>query len=128
MLFEIRPGLECSKVFDGLHQYLTEVMLADLEGRPSNQSGLPSGLVAAINGNPPTRKVVEVLVKTLRLLNSAQKQELIDTLKLDTSPGEFLTDHSVMPLLLPEKVFAALKALTEHLYERTSSLKKVRSA
>lgn len=128
MLFEIHPGLEYSKVFDGLQRYLTEVMLADLEGRQLNQSGLPSGLVAAINGNPPTREAVDVLVKTLRPLDSVQKQKLIDTLKLDTSPCAFLTDHSVMPLLLPGKVFVALKALTTHLYERTSSLKKVRGA
>lgn len=128
MLFEIHPGLEYSKVFDGLHRYLTEVMLADLEGRQLNQSGLPSGLVAAINGNPPTREAVDVLVKTLRLLDSVQKQELIDTLKLDTSPCAFLTDHSVEPLDLPEEVTKSLKALTGHLYKSTTKLKDVEDA
>ncbi len=126
MLFEIRPGLECSKVFDGLHRYLIEIMLAALEGRPLDQTGLVSGLVVAINGNPPTRNAVDVLVATLYLLDPVPRQELIGTLRLNTSPCAFLIDHSVMPLRLPEKVFVALKALTEHLYERTSSLKKVR--
>jgi hypothetical protein len=128
VLFEIRPGLKCSKVFDGLNRYLIEIMLAALEGRPLDQTGLVSGLVVAINENPLTRNAVDALVATLHLMDPVPRQELIGTLKLNTSPCAFLIDHSVMPLRLPEKVFAALKALTEHLYERTSSLKKVRGA
>lgn len=125
MLFEIRPHLQGSLVFDGLQKYLVEAMLSALEGRPLNQTGLPSGLTEAIDGNAPTRQAVEALVESLGELNDGQKQGLINALKQDTSPCAFLSDHSAMPLALPEKVFDSLKALTDHLYNRTAKLKGV---
>lgn len=125
MLFEIRPNLQGSLVFDGLQKYLVEAMFSALEGRPLNQTGLPSGLTDAIDGNAPTRQAVEALFESLGALNDGQKQGLINALTQDTSPCAFLSDRSEMPLALPEKVFDSLRALTDHLYNRTAKLKGV---
>jgi hypothetical protein len=58
MLFEIRPNLDQSSVFDGLNSFLRETMLATLEGRQVNKKNLPVGLSTAIAQNKPTRTAV----------------------------------------------------------------------
>jgi len=105
-----------------------EAMLSALEGRPLNQTALPSGLINAIDGNARTRQAVEAMVATLGELNDGQKQGLINALTQDTSPCAFLSDRSAMPLALPEKLFDSLKALTGHLYNRTAKFSGVEGA
>lgn len=69
MLFAIRPGLEQSKVFDGLNRFLREVMLAALENRAVDHNALPNGLHAAVDANQPTQDATNALYVALVALN-----------------------------------------------------------
>jgi hypothetical protein len=128
MLFEIRPNLQQSKVFDGLNRFLRESMLATLEGRPLSETHLPVGLCAAIAGNKPTRTAVEALSIKLSALDQGQNQALKDALALDTEPCAFLSDRTAPLPAIPETVFPALKKLAVHLFERTAKLRGVEQA
>ena len=85
MLFEIRPNLEQSKVFDGLNKFLIEVMLATLEGREVDETNLPAGLCVAISENEPSQTAVASLVAALLALSEGQMQALRSTLALNAS-------------------------------------------
>lgn len=129
MLFPIRPGLEHSKVFDGLNRFLRELMMAALEGRgvdPHNV--LPPGLHAAVNGNPATRDLADSLHGALVALNQEQKDALRGELLFDLAPCNFLTDRALALPSIPETAFPHLKALAVHLYQRTAKLAGVEVA
>lgn len=128
MLFEIRPNLEQSKVFDGLNVFLVEAMLAALEIRPVDEAHLPAGLCAAIAGNEPTRTAVDALSAKLSALDQGQKQALRAALAARTDPCAFLSDRTVPLTAIPEAVFPALKSLAIHLFQRTAKLKGVEQA
>lgn len=128
MLFEIRPHLQQSKVFDGLNRFLRETMLATLESRPVDETHLPVGLCAAIAGNQPTRSAVAALSAKLSALDQGQKQALKDTLALNTDPCAFLSDKTAPLPVIPDAVLPALKTLAAHLFERTATLKRVEQA
>jgi hypothetical protein len=125
MLFEIRPHLQQSAVFDGLNCFLLETILATLEGRPVDETRLPPGLYAAIAENPPTIAAARALTVKLSALDQGQKQALKDTLALRTDPCSFLSDRTATLPAIPEPVFPALKALAVHLFQRTAKLKEV---
>jgi hypothetical protein len=128
MLFAIRPGLEQAKVFDGLNRFLKEVLLAALEDRAVNQDAMPNGLHAAVNGNQPTQDVVTALHVALLSLDQGEKDALRNDLLLSTEPCDFLTDRGLLLPAIPYSVFAPLKALTVHLYQRTGKLAGVEAA
>lgn len=128
MLFEVKPNLQQSAVFDGLHRFLRETMLATLEGRPVDETHLPVGLCAAIARNRPTYTAVDALTAKLSALNQGQKQTLRATLALDTDPSAFLSDRTTPLPVIPETVFPALKALAVHLFQRTAKLQGVEQA
>ncbi|HEY9103071.1 hypothetical protein [Chitinimonas sp.] len=128
MLFEIRPNLEHSKVFDGLNLFLVEAMLAALERRQVDEAHLPAGLYAAITGNEPTRTAVDALLATLSALDQVQKQALGAVLAARTDPCAFLSDRTVPLTAIPEAVFPALKSLAVHLFQRTAKLRGVEQA
>lgn len=128
MLFEIRPNLQQSAVFDGLNRFLRETMLAALEGRPVDEAHLPVGLCAAIAGNQPTRTAVDALAAKLSALNQGQKQAFKDSLALNTDPCAFLSDRTAPLPVIPVAVLPALKTLAVHLFQRTAKLKGVEQA
>lgn len=128
MLFEIRPNLEQSKVFDGLNLFLAEAMLAALESRPVDEAHLPGGLCAVIAGNEPTCTAVDALSAKLSALDQGQKQALKAALAARTDPCAFLSDRTVPLTAIPEAVFPALKSLAVHLFQRTAKLKGVEQA
>lgn len=128
MLFEIRPDLEQSTVFDGLNRFLRETMLASLEGRQVNKKNLPDGLSAAIAQNKPTLKAVNALKRKLSVLDPGQKQALKDSLALNTDPCAFLSDRTAPLPAIPIAVLPALKTLAVHLFQRTAKLKDVEQA
>ena len=128
MLFEIRPNLQQSKVFEGLNSFFRESMLATLEGRPLNEIHLPVGLYAAIAGNQPTWTEVEALSTKLSALDPGQRQVLKDALALNTEPCAFLSDRTAPLPAIPDAVFPALKKLAVHLFARTAKLKDVEQA
>jgi hypothetical protein len=128
MLFEIRPNLQQSAIFDGLNRFLRETMLATLEGRPVDETHLPVGLCAAIAGNQPTCIAVDALTAKLSTLDQGQKQSLKDALALNTDPCAFLSDRTTLLPVISEVVFPALKTLAVHLFERTAKLKSVEQA
>lgn len=128
MLFEIRPHLEQSAVFDGLNRFLLETILATLEGRTVDEALLPAGLCAAIAENQPTIAAVHALTAKLSALDQVKKQALKDTLALRTDPSSFLSDRTATLPAIPEAVFPALKALAVHLFKRTAKLKDVEQA
>lgn len=128
MLFEIRPHLQQSAVFDGLNRFLLETILATLEGRPVDEALLPAGLCAAIAENQPTIAAVHALTAKLSALDQGQKQALKDTLELRADPCSFLSDRTATLPAIPEAVFPALKALAVHLFQRTAKLKDVEQA
>lgn len=128
MLFDIRPNLQQSKVFDGLNLFFVETMLAALESRPVDETHFPVGLCAAIAGNQPTRTAVDTLAAKLSALDQWQKQALKDELAVRTDPCAFLSDRAAPLPAIPEAVFPALKALAIHLFQRTAKLKDVEQA
>lgn len=128
MLFNVHPNLKHSSVFDGLNRFLRETMLAALEGRAIDETHLTVGLNAAIAGNQPTRNAVDSLVAVLSALNHEIKEELRDALKSNTDPSEFLSDRTIPLPSLPEGVYAPLKALAVHLFQRTAKLAAVEQA
>lgn len=128
MLFEIKPNLQQSAVFDGLNRFLRETMLAALEGRPIDETHLPVGLSAAIAGNQPTRTAVDALSARLSALDQGQKQALKDSLVLNTDPCVFLSDRTAPLPDIPDAVFPLLKALAVHLFQRTAKLSGVEQA
>jgi hypothetical protein len=128
MLFEIRPSLQQSKVFDGLNLFLVETMLAALESRPVDETHLPVGLCTAIAGNQPTRTAVGVLSAKLSALDQGQRQALKDALALKTDPCTFLSNRAAPLPAIPEAVIPALKALAVHLFQRTAKLSGVEQA
>lgn len=128
MLFQIRPNLQQSAVFDGLNRFLRETMLAALEGRPVDETHLPVGLCAAIGGNQPTQVAVQALVAILVTLDQASKQTLKATLALGTEPSELLCDRNTPLPVVPETVEAPLKTLAVHLFQRTATLAGLKQA
>lgn len=128
MLFEIKPNLQQSAVFDGLNRFLRETMLATLEGRPIDETHLPVGLCAAIAGNQPTRTAVDALSARLSALDQRQKQALKDSLALNTDPCVFLSDRTAPLPDIPDAVFPILKTLAVHLFQRTAKLSGVEQA
>ncbi|MGK5024860.1 hypothetical protein [Janthinobacterium sp. RB2R34] len=128
MLFAIKPGLEQSKVFHGLNQFLKEVVLAALEDREMHQNALPNGLLAAATGNPPTQDAATTLCAALVVLSQGEKDALRNVLLLNTEPCDFLTDRALALPAVPDSVFAPLKALAVHLYQATSKLTGVKAA
>lgn len=128
MLFEIRPNLQQSAVFDGLNRFLRETMLAALEGRPVDETHLPVGLCAAIAGNQPTRTAVQALVAKLTALDQVSKQALHTTLAPNTEPCEFLLHRNIPLPNVPETVNTPLKTLAVHLFKRTAKLAGVEQA
>jgi hypothetical protein len=128
MLFAIRPGLEQSKVFDGLNRFLREVLLAAVEDRAVNQNALPNGLHAAVTGNQPTQDAVTTLHAALVALDQGAKDTLRNVLLLNSDPCDFLTDRGLPLPAIPDSVFAPLKTLAIHLYQRTGKLTDVEAA
>ncbi len=128
MLFEIRPHLQQSAVFDGLNRFLLETILATLEGRSVDETLLPPGLCAAIAENQPTIAAVHALTVKLSALDQGQKQALKDMLALRTDPCSFLSDRTATLPAIPEPVLPALKALAVHFFQRTAKLKDVEQA
>jgi hypothetical protein len=128
MLFEIRPGLEQSKVFDGLNRFLWEVVLAALEDRAVNPNALPNGLHAAVVGNQPTQDAAAALRVVLVALDQGAKDALRNVLLLNTEPSTFLTDRGLPLPDIADSVFAPLKALAVHLYQSTGKLTGVKAA
>lgn len=128
MLFEIRPNLEQSKVFDGLNLFLVETLLAALESRPVDEAQLPEGLCAAIAENQPTRTAIDTLAAKLSALDQGQKQALKDAVTARTDPCAFLSDRAAPLPAIPEAIFPDLKSLAVHLFQRTAKLKDVELA
>lgn len=128
MLFPIRPGLEQAKVFDGLNQFLIEILLAALEDRAVNQNALPNGLHAAVTGNQPTQDAITALNAELDALDQGAKDAFRNVLLLETDPCDFLTNRGLPLPAIPDSVFAPLKALAVHLYQRTGKLTNVEAA
>ncbi len=128
MLFDIKPNLEHSKVFDGLNCFLRETVLATLEGRQVDKQMLPVGLSAAIAQNKPTRKAVNALKRKLSALDPGQKQALKNSLALSNDPCAFLSDRTAPLPVIPEAIFPALNTLAVHLFQRTAKLKGVEQA
>jgi hypothetical protein len=128
MLFEVRPNLRQSEVFAGLHCFLHETMLATLEDRQIDETHLPDGLCAAIHENPPTREVLETLTEALTALAQEQRQALRNALAQNIDPCTFLIDRGTPPPVIPETVFAPLKKVAIHLFQRTAKLKPVEEA
>lgn len=128
MLFSIRPALAQSRVFDGLNQFLRELMLAALEGRAVDPNALHAGLHAAIDGNEATRELADALHGTLVGLLPAQKAALRAELVLNREPCNYLTDRALALPAIPDGVFPHLKRLSVHLYERTAKLVDVEAA
>lgn len=128
MLFDIRPGLEHSKVFDWLNRFLREVMLAALEGRAMDQTALPNGLCAAVAGNQSTQDAATNLRAALVALDQVQKDVLRSLLLLNTEPCDFLTDRGLPLPAIPDSIFPHLKTLSIHLYQRTAKLAGVEAA
>lgn len=128
MLFDIKPNLQHSKVFDGLNCFLRETVLATLEGRQFDRKKLPAGLSEAITQNKPTRKAVNALKRKLSALDPGQKQALKDSLTLSNDPCALLSDKTAPLPVIPEAIFPALKTLAVHLFQRTAKLKGVERA
>ena len=128
MLFDIKPNLQHSKVFDGLNCFLRETLLATLEGRQIDRKRLPAGLIAAVNQNKPTRKAVNALKRKLSELDPGQKQALKNSLALSNDPCALLSDRTAPLPVIPEPIFPALKTLAVHLFQRTATLKGVEQA
>ena len=116
MLFEIRPNLEQSKVFDGLNLLLVETLLAALESRPVDEAHLPAGLCAAIAGNQPTRAAVDALSAKLSALDQGQKQALKAALAVRTDPCAFLSNRTAPLTAIPEAVFPACRQGRKRIY------------
>ena len=128
MLFDIKPNLQQSKVFDGLNCFLREMVLATLEGRQVDRKRLPVGLSTAIAQNKPTRKAVNALKRKLSALDPGQKQALKNSLALNNDPCALLSDRTAPLPVIPEAIFPALKTLAVHLFQRTAKLKGVEQA
>jgi len=128
MLFAIRPGLEQSRVFDGLNRFLREVLLAAVEDRVVNPNVLPNGLLAAVTGNQPTQDAITTLHEALVALDQGTKDALRNALQLNTEPCDFLADRGLPLPVIPHSVFAPLKTLAVHLYGRTGKLTDVEVA
>lgn len=128
MLFTVRPNLRQPEVFAGLHCFLQETMLATLEDRQVDETHLPNGLCAAIHGNPPTREVLESLTEALTGLAQEQRLALRNALALNIDPCTFLIDRAIPLPDIPETVFAPLKKVAIHLFQRTAKLKPVEDA
>lgn len=128
MLFDIKPNLQQSKVFDGLNCFLRETVLATLEGRQVDRKRLPVGLSTAIAQNKPTRKAVNALKRKLSALDPGQKQALKNSLALNNDPCALLSDRTAPLPVIPEAIFPALKTLAVHLFQRTAKLKGVEEA
>lgn len=128
MLFEIRSGLENSKVFDGLNRLLREVMLAALEGRVIDHNVLPNNLYAAVIKNKPTRDAVTDLDAALTMLDQGKKDSLRSAVLLNTAPCDFLIDRTIPLPIIPDTIFTHLKTLSIHLYQRTGKLEDVKMA
>lgn len=128
MLFDIKPNLQQSKVFDGLNCFLRETVLATLEGRRVDRKKLPVGLTAAIAQNQPTRKAVNALKRKLSALDPGQKQALKNSLALNNDPCALLSDRTAPLPVIPDAIFPALKTLAVHLFQRTAKLKGVEQA
>lgn len=128
MLFDIKPNLQQSKVFDGLNCFLRETVLATLEGRQVDRKRLPDGLSTAIAQNKPTRKAVNALKRKLSALDHGQKQALKNSLALNNDPCALLSDRTAPLPVIPEAIFPALKTLAVHLFQRTAKLKGVEQA
>lgn len=128
MLFDIKPDLQQSKVFDGLNCFLRETVLATLDGRKVDRKRLPVGLSAAIAENKPTSKAVNALKRKLSALDPGQKQALKNSLALNNDPCALLSDKTAPLPVIPETIFPALKTLAVHLFQRTAKLKDVEQA
>lgn len=128
MLFDIKPNLKQSKVFDGLNCFLRETVLATLESRQVCEKKLPVGLSAAINQNKPTRKAVKALKRKLSALDTSQKQTLKNSLALNNDPCALLSNRTAPLPIIPEEIFPALKTLAAHLFQCTAKLKGVEQA
>ena len=128
MLFAIRPALEQSRVLDGLNRFLRELMLAALEGRATDPNALPMGLQAAVDRNQPTRDLANTLREALIGLEQGQKTALRNELLLNREPCSFLTDRTLAVPTVPVVLFAHLKKLSVHMYERTVKLVGVEAA
>jgi hypothetical protein len=128
MLFDIRPDLQQSRVFDGLNRFLREIMSAALESRAADHDVLPNGLYAAVVGNQPTNNALVALQDALAGLDQGRGNALRDALLQNTEPCDFLTDRGLHLPVVPDSVFAVLKAFAVHLYERTGKLVAVEAA
>lgn len=128
MLFDIKPNLQQSKVFEGLNCFLRETVLATLEGRQVDEKRLPVGLSAAIDQNKPTHKAVKALKRKLSALDTSQKQALKNSLALNNDPCALLSNRTAPLPVIPEVIFPALKNLAVHLFQCTAKLKGVEQA
>lgn len=128
MLFDIKPNLQQSKVFEGLNCFLRETVLATLEDRQVDEKRLPVGLSAAIDQNKPTHKAVKALKRKLSALDTSQKQALKNSLALNSDPCALLSDRTAPLPVIPDVIFPALKSLAVHLFQRTAKLKGVEQA
>lgn len=125
MLFQVNPSLQHSAVFDGLHRFFRELLLATLDGREVDEANLPVGLCAAIAANQPTQTAIDALAAKLTALEPKNKKALKNALTLNTAPSEFLCDRAIPFPIVPKTVYAPLKTLAVHLFERTAKLSAV---
>ena len=116
MLFNVRPGLLQSSVFNGLNCFLREVLLAALDGRDPDENSLPSGLQEALTDNEKTMELVFYLAASVGSLDPLTQVDLRAALQNDLDPCKLLTDKSLTLPPIPDEIFATLKALAVHLY------------
>jgi hypothetical protein len=128
MLFEIRPGLAPSRVFEALNAFIREVMLAALEDRADDPAVLPNGLHAAAIANAPTNALVTTLKTTLAALPHVEKEDLKAAIVDNRDPCEFLVVRALHLPVIPESVVPYLEALSTHLYAKTAKLVGVETA
>lgn len=128
MLFNLRHGLEQSKVFDGLNRLLREVILASLQGRAIDESQMPGGLFDAVRENQPTFNALTKLLDRFVALEQPEMDAFRDALDENIEPYSFLESRDLPLATVPTCIFAELKTLAAHLYMRTAKLVGVEAA
>lgn len=125
MLLPIDPETPRSKVLQLLNRELGHFLRQCVNAQRFARRMFSSDLQPAIYGNVPTKEKFRHLWDVIRPLPASDRQDIADAFDDNQDVAPFFSDTSAVLPALTASVVPALKALTNHLFERTSNLRDV---
>ena len=128
MLLRIRDGTPKSAVYKALNDELLHFLAECRSGLFFRKELFSGRCRKAIWGNAPTRNAFKRLWMVLSQLSAADRNKVIEDIISAQNLSEYFGNKTKAPIKLPSQVHNLLKALTHHLFTRTSELVAIEQA